>query len=147
VTPGTPSALEVLDNGNGSFDVYLTAQGDSTPIVLTLDLRAELTGVGGSGGLGGGGGLGGPPGAEVSGGLSLVAVLVTDVAFTPPSVTQGPAAETFNPFALALTQAVDSGLLAPGDAAALAADEQLATLGQALVSLIIAPGGGGDDPG
>jgi hypothetical protein len=136
VTPGTPSALEALENADGSFDVYLTAQGDSTPIVLTLDLRAELTGPGAG------------AGENVTGGLSLVAVLVTDVAVTQTATAnQGPAAETFSPFALALSQAVDTGLLAPGEAAALAADEQLATLGQVLATLIVAPGGGGDNPG
>jgi hypothetical protein len=148
-TTGTPSALEVLDNAAGVPEAYLTDAGDSTPIVLTLDLRAELTGVGGGGGNTGdlGAGAGGQ-GSGLGGGLSLVAVLVTDVSVAGTGgVNQGPAAETFNPLALALTQAVDTGLLAPGEAAALAADEQVATLGQVLATLIVLPGGGGDNPG
>jgi hypothetical protein len=44
---GDLSALEVLQVGNGLFDVYLTNAGQSQPIVLTLDLRAELAPVGG----------------------------------------------------------------------------------------------------
>jgi hypothetical protein len=135
-TAGTPSALEILETAPGLFDVYLTEQGDSTPVVLTLDLRAELNHVEG------------PAGQEVTAGLSVVAVLTTEVTAATTTATfvgQGPAPETFNPFALALTQAVEAGLLAPDEATELAADEQVAALGQALVSLIVGPGVGGDD--
>jgi hypothetical protein len=45
-TSGTPSALEILQIGSGVYDVYLTNTGSSQPIVLTFDLRTELTPVG-----------------------------------------------------------------------------------------------------
>src|SRR5262249_22174021 len=52
-----------------------------------------------------------------------------------------------NPFAQALSEAADAGLLTQGEAAALAADEQLAALGEALLTAIVAPSVGGDDGG
>src|SRR5262249_18246617 len=40
------SALDVLEVGDDLFEVYLTDADDIQPIVLTLDLRAELVSVG-----------------------------------------------------------------------------------------------------
>jgi hypothetical protein len=126
-TSGTPSALEVLETGPGTYDVYLTDTGTSVPVVIGLDLRVELQN------------------AEATSGVSLVAVLVTEVSATPTTVQQGPATEAFNPFAQALSESVGVEALSAGEEAS-AEGEQLATLGQALLTAIIAPVGlGGDD--
>jgi hypothetical protein len=128
--PGVPSALELLDDHNGEFDIYLTNQGDSTPVVLTLDLRTELIPSPGPGGVPGAGlGLGqGVP-------LPLVVVLVTEVvAPTAPPLPLDSPAEAFNPFTVAVVE-VTAGPEA-GDA----------SLGELLLIAIVAPGGGDEPP-
>jgi hypothetical protein len=72
-----PSALEVLDRGAGLFEAYLTDADTIRPVVVTLDLRADLVPVGNP--------------------LAVVATLVTDLPHeSSPSLTPN-LAEVFNP--------------------------------------------------
>jgi FG-GAP-like repeat len=79
-----PSALEVLQTDSAAqFDVYLTDAGQSTPVVLALDLNAELTQVNpGGNGNGNGNGNGDSnqdPSSDTNGSAGLVITLVTNL--------------------------------------------------------------------
>src|SRR5262249_35822995 len=103
-TLSNPSALEVVDLGDGLFDVYLTNAGESQPIVLTLALRAELT--------------------SLDSPLALVPVVTTSltdlpevasaVAASAAALAAGPASgpvEVFNSLLVSQTTVLDTDLI------------------------------------
>jgi hypothetical protein len=120
------SALAVLELGEGLFDIYLTNAGDSVPVVLTLDLRSELSPIG----------VG-----ETAGALALGVTLFTELSGDAPQQIVLPLNfGTFDPFQAALAERLTSPELSN--------DRQtLETLGEQLLASLqeAALGGGGID--
>jgi FG-GAP-like repeat/FG-GAP repeat len=123
-----PSALEVLQtDSSGQFDVYLTDAGQSTPVVLSLDLNAELTPVNN-------GGNGDSP-SDSNGSLGLVITLVTNLQVDTKTPTQDQI--TVDPFSSAASEATSVTTVA-SLASNLGDNEALPSFGQAvLVNVIV----------
>ncbi|HBI43679.1 MAG TPA: hypothetical protein DDY78_12640 [Planctomycetales bacterium] len=124
-----PSALEVLQtDASGQFDVYLTDAGQSTPVVLTLDLKAELTPVdnGGNGG----------SSSDSNGSIGLVVTLVTDLQVDAKSTTTQDLFSV-DPFSSSASGATDVTTVA-SLASGLGDNEALPSFGEAvLVNVIV----------
>jgi hypothetical protein len=124
---GDLSALEVLQPVAGLFDLYLTSAGESQPILLTLDLRAEL--------------------APVGGPLTLAVTLLTGFEGESPAVpVPDQAAEVFGP-ALFVSQAAVLDAAGFGGEAA-GGQTTLVPPGEALLAALdLRPTGDGTEEG